>query len=85
MPVEDFIITVFCWVSKIFEQEFKDAKLRSRGFKPKLCDAEVITMEVVGEFLEIDTDKKIWLYFKNHWQAWFPALGCRTTLCQTSL
>ena len=59
MSLENFIITVFCLVSEIFDQEFKDVKLRSRGFKPKLSDSEIITMEVVGEFLEIDTDKKI--------------------------
>ena len=78
MSVEDFIITAFCLVSEIFDQEFKGAKLRTRGFKPKLSDPEMITMEIVGEFLEMATDKKIWLYFKNHWQAWFPGLGCRS-------
>lgn len=23
----------------------------------------------------MDTDKKIWQYFKQHWQNWFPNLG----------
>ena len=32
-------------------------------------------MEIVGEFLGMDTDKKIWQYFKQHWQNWFPNLG----------
>lgn len=48
MSVDDFIITVFCLVSGIFDQEFKGTKLRTRGFKPRLSDAEVMTMEVVG-------------------------------------
>jgi len=32
-------------------------KLRGRGFLPSLTDAEVITMEIVGEFLKIDQIK----------------------------
>ncbi|NBO41972.1 MAG: IS982 family transposase, partial [Betaproteobacteria bacterium] len=48
-------------------------------FSPKLTDAEVISMEIIGEFLGIDTDKGIWLYFKTHWQDWLPALGSRSS------
>ena len=34
-----------------------DQPLRNRGFMPKLSDAEVITMEIVGEFMGKDQDK----------------------------
>lgn len=77
MSLEDFIITVFCLVEENFHQVLESRKLRSRGFAPKLSDTEVITMEIVAEFLGVDTDKGIWSYFKNHWQSWFPALGSR--------
>lgn len=53
MPVEDFIITVFCLVSEIFDQKFKDVKLRTRGLKPKVTDAEIMTMEVVLSLIHI--------------------------------
>jgi len=33
------------------------SSLRSLGFQTKLNDAEVITMEIVGEFMGKDTDK----------------------------
>jgi hypothetical protein len=36
-------------------------------------------MEIVGEFLGIDTDKGIWMYFKNNWLELFPKLRDRTT------
>ena len=39
--------------------------LRQGGFAPKLSDCELICMEIVGEFLGMDTDKKIWQYFKQ--------------------
>ena len=32
-------------------------------------------MELVGEFLQMDTDSQIHQYFKQHWQTWFPNLG----------
>lgn len=57
MPLEDFIITVFCLVAENIKNEKALQRLRHRGFAPKLSDEEVITMEVVGEFLGVDTDK----------------------------
>lgn len=52
---------------------------RARGPAPHLADAEVITMEIVGESLGIDCDKHIWGYFDSHWRNLFPALGDRTS------
>jgi hypothetical protein len=82
MPLEDFIITVFCWVEEHMNSLLGDHRLRQRGFAPKLTDSEVITMEVVGEFLGLDTDVGIWKYFGRHWSSWFPELGSRTTFAQ---
>lgn len=82
MPLEDFIITVFCWVDGHLKALLGDHRLRRRGFAPKLTDSEVITMEVVGEFLGVDTDVGIWKYFGRHWRSWFPELGSRTTFAQ---
>jgi hypothetical protein len=51
MPIEDFIICTYCCVAELLvETEMND--IRQRGFAPKLTDAELITMEIVGEFLE---------------------------------
>ena len=82
MPFETLIITVFCWVEEHLEALLGDHRLRQRGFAPKLADSEVITMEVVGEFLGLDTDVGIWKYFRRHWPSWFPRLGSRTTFAQ---
>ena len=56
MPVEDFIIYVYCCVEDIC-RTIVNQPLRSRGFMPKLSDAEVFTMEIVGEFMGKDHDK----------------------------
>ena len=79
MPLDEFIITVFCWVTQGVETVTDGVKLRTRGFAPRLSDSEVITMELVGEFLGYEGDEAIWKYFKQHWAAWFPGLGDRTT------
>lgn len=81
MPLEDFIIYVYCCVADIYSQVV-DVPLRRRGFKPKLTDSEVITMEIVGEFLGQDKDKGIWEYFRAHWHPWFPQLGARSNFAK---
>jgi hypothetical protein len=54
VDLNTFIVSVFCMV----DDRLKDrGPLRQRGPTPKLSDSEVITIEVVGEFLGIDTDR----------------------------
>ena len=78
MPEADFIITVFCVVEDLIKA-LALPPLRKRGFTPGLSDSEVITMEIVGEFLGRHEDKGIWHYFSTHWLTWFPKIPCRTT------
>lgn len=84
MSIEDFIITVYCLVESELKKLLRGERLRSRGFEPKLSDAEVITMDIVGEFLGQDTDTRIWRYFKHHWFSWFPGLGSRVNYAKQS-
>ena len=50
-------------------------RVRGSGPQPILADSEVLTIECVGEFLGIDTDKGIYEHFRRHYCDWFPALG----------
>lgn len=77
MSTLDFIITVFC----LIDDECKKISqpIRKGGFAPALSDSEILTMEIVGEFLKIDTDKGIWKYFNDHWLNLFPKMKKRTT------
>jgi hypothetical protein len=78
MLLENYIIEVFCLVDDMLKNLTKMKKLRQRGFKPRLLDSEMITMEIVAEFVGIDTDKGAWEYFRNHWLDLFPHLGSRS-------
>lgn len=82
MPLEDFIIYVYCCVEDNYKELTKDKRLRKCGYEPKLSDSEVITMELVGEFMGNDQDKGIWQYFQSHWRHWFPNLGSRSNFAK---
>jgi len=70
MDITTYLISVFCLVDDFL----KHKRLRQRGSQPTLSDSEVVTMEIVGEFLGIDTDSGIFRYFRRHYGDWFPAL-----------
>ena len=76
---EEFIIAVFCCIEDWLNEIIQGKRIRAAGFKPKLSDSEVITMEIVGEFRGLDQDKAIWQYFRDHWLCLFPHLGSRST------
>lgn len=80
MPTDDLILTAFCLVDDSLN-ELGLENPRSRGPRPALADSEVITIEVVGEFLGLDADRDLYRHFRRHHAAEFPALArvCRTT------
>jgi hypothetical protein len=71
MDATTLLITVYCLV----EEWLAGRRLRQRGPRPTLSDSEVLTIECVGEFLGIDTDKGLYDHFRRYWVDWFPALG----------
>ena len=81
MNIETIIIEIYCRI----EEKLSGMRLRSRGFPPKLTDAELITMEIVGHLMHQNCTEWIYRYFKTHWQAWFPALGSRSNFMKQSL
>ena len=82
MSIEDLIISVFCIIDDQIKKLLKGRKIRQRGFQPNLTDSEVITMEIIGEFLGHDKDIQIWRYFKEHWSHFFPAIPDRTNFAR---
>jgi len=70
MDIITFMIAVYC----LIEDQIAGQRLRKRGPQPTLRDSEVLTMEVVGEFLGIDTESNIFTHFRRHYADWFPGL-----------
>lgn len=81
MNRDDFIIATYCLVADELDQmqnERGNQQVRKAGFAPKLSDAEVITIEICGEFFKQHTDTDIFAYFNAHYHAFFPQLSERT-------
>jgi hypothetical protein len=70
VDLSTFIITGFCLTDDWLEGE---PELRQRGPQPELADPEVLTIEIVGEFLGVDSEKGLFAYFRRHYGEFFPA------------
>ncbi|HEX8150284.1 MAG TPA: IS982 family transposase [Pyrinomonadaceae bacterium] len=73
--MDSLIIAVFCLVDDALRRAVP-GRLRRRGPRPVLTDAEVLTVELVGEHLGLDRDAEVFAYFRRHYGHFFPAL-CR--------
>jgi hypothetical protein len=84
MDVNTFIVTVFAYIDDWLHS--RNLKLRKRGPKPTLHDSEVLTIEIAGAFLGMNTDKGVFIHFKRHYSHYFPALSRidRTTYVRQS-
>ena len=75
MPLTDLIIRAFCLIDDALADFVRlHGPLRRRGPRPTLADSEVLTVEVVGALLEIDTDAGLYRHFRRHHADLFPAL-----------
>src|SRR4051794_32423190 len=84
MPPQELLLLVFCLIDDQL-RALKLPKLRSRGpSQTTLTDAEVMTIELVGEFWGLDTDCAILRHFRSYHAAEFPALASvhRTTFAR---
>src|SRR4051794_37712388 len=74
MDLETLIIVVFCVVDDPVRDLCRECRLRQRGPAPVLADGEVLTVEIVGEFLGLDTGRGLHAYFRRHFGHLFPGL-----------
>jgi hypothetical protein len=70
MDITTFIISVFCLIDDFLAGK----RLRQRGPRPTLRDSEVLTIEVVGEFLGLGTESSMFIHFRRYYAGWFPGL-----------
>jgi hypothetical protein len=75
MTFDDYLLHLFYLVDTEYEA-LNLGRLRQRGPPPAPRDSEVLTMELAGEFLGIDTDTGIFAFFRRYHRPEFPALAC---------
>lgn len=59
MYLDDFIIGVFCLVDEAIPVALDGQRLRQRGPASQLIESEVITMDIVGEYLGLEQDSAL--------------------------
>jgi hypothetical protein len=69
------MITAFCWIDDMLKATLRGPHLRQREPTPALSDAEVLTMEVVGDYLGFSQEQALHPYLRRHYTHFFPALG----------
>lgn len=74
MDLTTFMIAVYC----VIDDFLSGKRLRQRGPQPRLQDSEVLTMEVIGEVLGIETESNIFTHFCRYYTDWFPELRAIT-------
>jgi hypothetical protein len=87
VDLEEFIVTVYCLLDEVLSELQREPgweRLRQRGPAPILADSEVLTIEVVGEYLGLVTDHALYAYFCRYHAALFPRLPTvhRTTFAR---
>ena len=74
MDLDMLIIAVFCLIDDTLKTLFQGKRLRQRGSAPVLSDAEVSTIEAVGEFLGRSQDTELYGCFRQHYRHFSPGL-----------
>ena len=64
MSIEEFIIFVYVIIEELYPIVVTQP-LRTRGFPPAVTDAEIITMQIVGEFLGLERQKYLDVFQKQ--------------------
>lgn len=67
MDLDDFIIAVFYVVDEAVPVISEVRRLRQRELEPTLAGSEVLTMEVVSEYLGLPQDSALFAYFRRHY------------------
>ncbi len=80
MTIEDLFVTIFVFIDDFFKVRFQSSNIirRSPNHNPAFTDAEVVTVQIVGELLGIDS-QRAWLNLAHkNWKYLFPKLPERT-------
>lgn len=76
VDLDTFIVAVYCLIDELMEEVLEGHRgPRERGPAPALDDREILTIEVVGEFLGLDTEKGIFLFFLRNYGECLPKLA----------
>lgn len=80
MTVEDLFLVIFVLVDDYFQINYQSSNMfrRSHRHPPEFTDSEVVTIQLVGELLSIDS-QRAWLNLvRKNWLSLFPKIPERS-------
>jgi DDE family transposase len=75
MDPELRLIWIYCVIDEAIRSIGENERVRQRGLSPILTDAEVLTILIWGEMMQLPTDAAIWRRAVTDLKAWFPHIG----------
>jgi hypothetical protein len=72
--VETNLIELYLLICNFYDNQSVLKHQRLSNFKPRFTDQELLTMYLFGHLQGHSTQRRIYDYFADHWQEWFPAL-----------
>lgn len=85
MDLDTFITTLYVIVADWFREKAMDKLLKRSGSKPKMSDAEVLTVALAGQWrkgVPWDSERSLVRYMQKHGKKWFPQMLQRSAFNQ---
>ncbi len=74
LDLDTFLITFYCLVDDLYQEQFAALKPVRPGVAPALSDSEVITLVLLAQWQPQRSEPKFLAYAMAHWRAYFPRL-----------
>jgi hypothetical protein len=74
IDVDTFLVTVYCEVDDVYQEQFAAQKPPRPGHQPEMSDSEVLTLAILTQWREHSTERGMLAYARQHWRQAFPVL-----------
>ncbi|MGB1288257.1 MAG: hypothetical protein ACPG7F_17095 [Aggregatilineales bacterium] len=77
MDLNTFLTTLYVWIDDWYSMEMAEQMKRRHGPRPKMSDAEVITVAIAGQWhygMPWQSERGVVRYMQAHGRGWFPGM-----------
>lgn len=74
LDADTFLVTVYVLVDDLYRTEYAPSRPRRPGPEPAMSDSEVLTLALVGQWRQDQSERAFVAWVRRHWQAYFPRI-----------
>lgn len=74
LDADTFLVTVYVLVDDLYRTEFGPQKPLRPGPNPAMSDSEVLTLALVGQWRQDQSERAFVSWVRRHWRAYFPRM-----------